>query len=128
MRDRLGLIKEERAMLTAAVQSKPLPKRLFATSIIQRTVAKDFNLTVDQMLEEKRTPHLVECRRMSMFLCHKILGTPATHLAFRHGGRDTTTALHALECAESLYEKDVSFARRFEKLRQTCIEALAEPQ
>lgn len=71
-------------------------------SDIQRAVADHYDLTRMELLGERRSRHVARPRQISMWLCRKLTNRSYPDIGRRHGGRDHTTAIHAIRRIDAL--------------------------
>ena len=85
--------------------------------LIQRTVARYYGVTRNDMLSERRTANVVLPRQIAMYLA-KIL-TPRSYpeIGRRFGGRDHTTAIHAVRKIGARCVSDAVFAGEIAELK-----------
>lgn len=69
---------------------------------IQRVVARHFHCTRLDLLSSRRTAAVVLPRQIAMYLAKKLTPRSLPDIARRFGGRDHTTALHAVRKIESM--------------------------
>lgn len=63
---------------------------------IQRAVCRKYGVTLNDMKSERRTQNIVEPRQVAMYLCKELTGRSYPEIGRRFGGRDHTTAIHAV--------------------------------
>ena len=73
---------------------------------IQRTVNAYFNLSMLDLLSQRRTRNVAEPRQIAMYLCKTLTTRSLPDIGRRFGGRDHTTVLHAVRKIERLYQED----------------------
>lgn len=120
---------------TEEMPSKPLPK--FEPTIvwpvipgenalgmerpiarIQRVVADEFGITVQDLVSERRTMNVVLPRQIAMFLAKETTLRSWPDIGRRFGDRDHTTALHAVSKIRSLIKTDAKVAATVHRLMQ----------
>jgi chromosomal replication initiator protein len=87
--------------LDAAKESEP-------EKIIE-IVAEFFNLTKEDILNEKRTKNVALARQIVMYFLRHYLNLPLKQIGKILGGKDHSTVIHGIEKIEELIEKDESF-------------------
>ena len=75
---------------------EPRPPGPPTIDMIQRAVARHFNVTRHDMLSERRTADIVLPRQIAMYLCKALTLRSMPEVGRRFGGRDHTTVLHAI--------------------------------
>jgi len=63
---------------------------------IQKTVCTYYKVTLADMFSRRRTADIVKPRQVAMFLCKELTHHSFPQIARKFGGRDHTTALHAI--------------------------------
>jgi len=92
--------------------NKPSPIR-----DIQKLVANHFNVTMTDIVSERRTARVVRPRQTAMYLAKIITTKSLPEIGRRFGDRDHTTVLHAIRKTISRMEADPAFAAEVEGLR-----------
>lgn len=85
---------------------------------IQKACAKEFNITIDEILSKRRARAIARPRQVAMYLSKTLTTRSLPDIGRRFGGRDHTTVIHAVKRIEELRAKD-------DKLN-TSIETLVE--
>lgn len=85
---------------------------------IQRIVAAYYNLSMNDMLSERRQNSIVRPRQRAMYLCKHFTPLSYPEIGRRFGGRDHTTVLHGVRKIAALMESDPDFAVEIEELKQ----------
>ncbi|HTV37482.1 MAG TPA: chromosomal replication initiator protein DnaA [Xanthobacteraceae bacterium] len=93
------------------------PKRVRIEDI-QRTVARQYNVSRADLLSSRRTANVVRPRQVAMYLAKILTLRSLPEIGRRFGGRDHTTVLHAVRKIESLTGNDASFAEEIEVLKR----------
>ncbi len=86
------------------------------TANIQRVVAEHFKVSVHDILSARRTADIVRPRQIAMYLTKLLTLRSLPEIGRRFGGRDHTTALHAVRKIEALVERDPETATLVEVL------------
>ena len=89
---------------------------------IQRIVARQFNVTKNDLLSNRRTRVIVRPRQIAMYLAKVMTPRSLPEIGRRFGGRDHTTVLHAVRKIEALTEKDKNMAHELELLKRLILE------
>lgn len=87
-------------------------KRALSVLDIQRAVANNFEISLIEMLSDRRTNRLVKPRQTAMFIAKSLTTRSLPEIGRRFGGRDHTTVLHAIKRVEEFMAKDEVFAAR----------------
>ncbi len=76
---------------------------------IQRAVAEEFEITLNDMVSKRRTRVVARPRQVAMYLCKKMTKRSLPDIGRRFGGRDHTTVMHAVKRIEELRQEDQPF-------------------
>ena len=68
--------------------------------IIQRSVAEEFHLSMNDLKSKKRTQNVVYPRQLSMYIIREITEYTTTEIGQAFGGRDHTTVMYACQKIE----------------------------
>jgi len=89
---------------------------------IQRVVARQFNVSKNDLLSNRRTRVIVRPRQIAMYLAKIMTPRSLPEIGRRFGGRDHTTVLHAVRKIEDLAGKDQKLAHEIELLKRLILE------
>ena len=89
---------------------------------IQRIVARQFNVSKQDLLSNRRTRVIVRPRQIAMYLAKMMTPRSLPEIGRRFGGRDHTTVLHAVRKIESLTSEDQKLAHEIELLKRLILE------
>jgi Bacterial dnaA protein helix-turn-helix len=89
---------------------------------IIRTVARDYYVTIDDILSERRTKDIVIPRHIAMFLSKEMTNSSLPDIGRRFGKRDHTTVLNAIRRISALVACDPIFASRVGRLRKLLLQ------
>jgi chromosomal replication initiator protein len=93
------------------------PKRVRIEDI-QRTVARQYNVSRADLLSSRRTANVVRPRQIAMYLAKTLTLRSLPEIGRRFGGRDHTTVLHAVRKIETLVGNDTATADEVELLKR----------
>jgi chromosomal replication initiator protein len=93
------------------------PKRVKIEDI-QRTVARQYNVSRSDLLSSRRTANVVRPRQIAMYLAKTLTLRSLPEIGRRFGGRDHTTVLHAVRKIEGLVDTDSALAEEIEILKR----------
>ncbi|UTO28504.1 chromosomal replication initiator protein DnaA [Bartonella harrusi] len=93
------------------------PKRIRIEEI-QRTVARHYNVSKQDLLSNRRTRTVVKPRQVAMYLAKMLTPRSLPEIGRRFGGRDHTTVLHAVRKIEDLLCGDQTLAKELELLKR----------
>ena len=86
--------------------------------VIQETVAGYFNISVDEMKGKRRDKHIVFPRQVAMYVVREETESSLPMIGAAFGGRDHTTALHAIEKITDLVSEDSRLQADLRQIRQ----------
>ena len=86
---------------------------------IQNTVAKHFNIKVQDLKSDIRATKFSIPRHVSMYLCRKYSRLGFKEIGSMFGGKDHSTVLHACKKIERLIEKDPSVLAKIEEIQNS---------
>jgi len=89
---------------------------------IQRIVARQFNVSKNDLLSNRRTRVIVRPRQIAMYLAKVMTPRSLPEIGRRFGGRDHTTVLHAVRKIEALTSEDQKLAHEIELLKRLILE------
>ncbi|WP_275527704.1 helix-turn-helix domain-containing protein, partial [Oenococcus oeni] len=73
---------------------------------IQKTVADDYNVSINDLIGKKRNSDIVLPRQVAMYLIRTLTDTSLPKIGQAFGGRDHTTVMHGTEKIADLIETD----------------------
>lgn len=94
-----------------------LTKRRPDIPTIQRRVAAQFGIAVEDLCSQRRDRTASKARQVAMFLARSVAGASLNAIAQEFGGRDHTSVLYAIRCAEQRLQEDAALARIVQELR-----------
>ena len=74
--------------------------------VIQQIVATYFKVTVQDLIDKKRTKDLAFARQVAMYLCRELIDISLPKIGEVFGGRDHTTVIHACDKISKERKKD----------------------
>ena len=86
---------------------------------IQRAVAEEFGITLNDMTSKRRARDIARPRQVAMYLCKKLTKRSLPDIGRRFGGRDHTTVMHAVKRVDSLRAEDSVFNSRVSAVETT---------
>lgn len=86
---------------------------------IQRTVAKYYNVKIQDLTGARRTRSIARPRQLAMALAKELTSHSLPEIGESFGGRDHTTVLHAVRKIEELRESDSKINDDYNLLRHT---------
>ena len=91
--------------------------KVLSLELIQSTIAKYFNITVEELKGVKRSNDVTFPRQIAMYLCRNIAQLPLTKIGEGFGKRDHTTVIHACTKIEKEIQNNVSTKRIVESVK-----------
>ena len=89
---------------------------------IQNTVSSYFNVTLNDMLSQRRSRPLARPRQIAMFLAKKLTTRSLPEIGRRFANRDHTTVIHAVKTITKLSEKDEEMKKNLIQIRSLLLE------
>lgn len=86
---------------------------------IQTIVARYFSLDPVLLLHRTRTDAVAYPRQIAMYLCRELLGSSYIVIGDRFGGRDHSTAIHAIEKIRRLKDSDQKTTKYIDDIRRS---------
>lgn len=91
--------------------------KVLSLELVQETVAKYFNVTVEELKGVKRSNDVTFPRQIAMYLCRNVAQLPLTKIGEGFGKRDHTTVIHACSKIEKEVRSNVSTQRIVESVK-----------
>ena len=91
--------------------------KVLSLELIQETIAKYFNVTVEELKGVKRSNDVTFPRQIAMYLCRNVAQLPLTKIGDGFGKRDHTTVIHACNKIEKEIQNNVSTKRIVESVK-----------
>jgi chromosomal replication initiator protein len=85
---------------------------VIAIEQIQKVVAANYKLTVDQLVSRSNTRQISFPRQIAMYLCKKLTKHSYPEIGRAFGGKHHTTVIHSYEKIQSLCATDATFQKR----------------
>ena len=89
---------------------------------IQNTVSNYFNISLTEMLSQRRSRPLARPRQIAMFLAKKLTTRSLPEIGRRFANRDHTTVIHAVKTITKLSEKDEEMKKNLIQIRSLLLE------
>lgn len=90
-----------------------------SAELIQRTVAKKHNITINELLGKRRTQNVALARQIAMYLCRRMTGCSFPEIGALFGGRDHSTVIHAQRVIEERMAADSTFRNEIAALKNS---------
>ncbi len=106
---------------TNALQSKLADgaERRITVQLVQKVVARHFNMSVQQLLERTRRHAIARPRQIAMFLACRMTHASLPDIGQRFGGFDHTTIMYARDRIAQMGEQDAAFKAELEGIART---------
>lgn len=91
--------------------------KVLSIDLIQETIAKYFNITVEELKGVKRSNDVTFPRQIAMYLCRNVAQLPLTKIGDGFGKRDHTTVIHACNKIEKEVQNNMSTKRIVESVK-----------
>jgi chromosomal replication initiator protein len=92
--------------------------------LIQKVVAREYGITLEDVLSARRTRAIVLPRQIAMFLSKALTPRSLPDIGRRFGDRDHTTVIHGVRKIERLCKEDPTFKLEVERLRSLILEEM----
>ncbi len=89
---------------------------------IQNTVSNYFNISLNDMLSQRRSRPLARPRQIAMFLAKKLTTRSLPEIGRRFANRDHTTVIHAVKTITKLSEKDEEMKKNIVHIKSLLLE------
>jgi len=96
--------------------------KIITVDKIQNTVSNFFNITLAEMLSQRRSRPLARPRQIAMYLAKKMTTRSLPEIGRRFSNRDHTTVIHAVKTITRLSEKDDEMKKNIIQLRHLLLE------
>jgi hypothetical protein len=100
------------------LQSFKEPRQTVAVREIINAVCKHYNVTVFDLMSQRRTKDISLPRQVAMYFCRNLTPHSFAEIGRRFGGRDHSTALHATQKIEGLLGYDIRLTADVNTLRR----------
>ena len=91
--------------------------KVLSLELIQDTVAKYFNITVEELKGMKRSNDVTFPRQIAMYLCRNVAQLSLSNIGKGFGKRDHTTVIHACTKIEKEIQNNISTKRIVESVK-----------
>ena len=89
---------------------------------IQNTVSNYFNISLNDMLSQRRSRPLARPRQIAMFLAKRLTTRSLPEIGRRFANRDHTTVIHAVKTITKLSEKDEEMKKNLIQIKNILLE------
>ena len=96
--------------------------RVITVDKIQNTVSNFYNISLNEMLSQRRSRPLARPRQIAMYLAKKMTTRSLPEIGRRFSNRDHTTVIHAVKTITKLSEKDEEIKNNLNQLKAILLE------
>ncbi len=96
--------------------------RIITVDKIQNVVSNYFNISLSDMLSQRRSRPLARPRQIAMFLAKKMTSRSLPEIGRRFANRDHTTVIHAVKTITRLSEQDDEMKKNISQIKSLLLE------
>ena len=96
--------------------------KIITVDKIQNTVSNYFNISLNDMLSQRRSRPLARPRQIAMFLAKRLTTRSLPEIGRRFANRDHTTVIHAVKTITKLSEKDEEMKKNLIQIKNILLE------
>ena len=96
--------------------------RVITVDKIQNVVSNYFNISLSEMLSQRRSRPLARPRQIAMFLAKKMTTRSLPEIGRRFANRDHTTVIHAVKTITRLSEQDEEMKKNISQIKSLLLE------
>ncbi len=96
--------------------------RVITVDKIQNTVSNFFNISLNEMLSQRRSRPLARPRQIAMYLAKKMTTRSLPEIGRRFANRDHTTVIHAVKTISKLSENDDEMKKNIVQIKAILLE------
>ena len=96
--------------------------RVITVDKIQNVVSNYFNISLSEMLSQRRSRPLARPRQIAMYLAKKMTSRSLPEIGRRFANRDHTTVIHAVKTISRLSEQDDEMKKNISQIKSLLIE------
>lgn len=85
---------------------------------IQKTTAKQFNMTLEDLKAKTRKKDVVVARQVAMYLSKEYTNNSLKVIGYHFGGRDHATVIHAVKCVQEMLKQNPQVAEDLRLIKQ----------
>jgi chromosomal replication initiator protein len=94
------------------------PKKLITVDFIQRVVAEEFGISLQDIKTKRRNKTIVLPRQVAMYLSRELTELSLPEIGGHFGGKDHTTVLHSYNKIKTELSHKVEFKERVDRVIQ----------
>ena len=92
--------------------------KLINVELIQNTVATHYNLSIQEMLSQRRSRSLARPRQIAMYLAKQYTTNSLPDIGRKFSNRDHTTVIHAVKKIDELIKKDNEIKQNVNEIKK----------
>ena len=96
--------------------------RVITVDKIQNVVSNYFNISLSEMLSQRRSRPLARPRQIAMYLAKKLTSRSLPEIGRRFANRDHTTVIHAVKTINRLSDQDDEMKKNLNQIKSLLIE------
>ena len=96
--------------------------KIITVDKIQNTVSNFFNISLSEMLSQRRSRPLARPRQIAMYLSKKLTTRSLPEIGRRFANRDHTTVIHAVKTITRLSEQDDEMKKNINQIKILLLE------
>ena len=96
--------------------------RVITVDKIQNVVSNYFNISLNEILSQRRSRPLARPRQVAMYLAKKLTTRSLPEIGRRFANRDHTTVIHAVKTVTRLSEQDEEMKKNINQIKRLLIE------
>ena len=96
--------------------------RVITVDKIQNTVSNFYNISLNEMLSQRRSRPLARPRQIAMYLAKKMTTRSLPEIGRRFANRDHTTVIHAVKTITRLSEQDDEMKKNINQIKSLLLE------
>jgi len=91
--------------------------KTISIEFIQKMTADHFGFPDDLMRAKTRKKEIAQARQIAMYLCKNLTDSSLKTIGLHFGGRDHSTVIHAINCAEELISQNGKFKEMVQTIK-----------
>ena len=96
--------------------------RVITVDKIQNVVSNYFNISLSEMLSQRRSRPLARPRQIAMYLAKKLTSRSLPEIGRRFANRDHTTVIHAVKTINRLSDQDDEMKKNLNQIKSLLLE------
>lgn len=97
----------------------PLKSKELSTDSIKEAVARQFNVSINDLSGKRRTQNIALARQVAMYLCRKHVSRSFPEIGALFGGRDHSTVIHAIKTMNDRMIADESLNKHIQLITES---------